>query len=253
MTIDFDSSLVLSKKEREECVLELHFNQNKNYRQIAKEMKISLRDIGEIVNKAKEEKERQEHKSLFVQAYELFSKGNTTLKVAIKLNLGQAQVAQYYLEYLKLREFDEITRLYLEFKDDISYFVNLCKAAKTAKMNVLQVVNLLEIANNDIPSIDRKCQDLKREEASLNARNLDAARTFQQLSNDISEESKILNQYRSSCKEERLELAKLRLQKEKLESVVRQFHHNNESLQRIKELVIQIIEQNLMNHTDEYY
>ena len=46
-------------------------------------MKISLRDIGEIVNKAKEEKERQEHKSLLVQAYELFSKGNTTLKVAV--------------------------------------------------------------------------------------------------------------------------------------------------------------------------
>ena len=77
---------------------------------------------------------------------------------------------------------------------------------------------------------------------------MDAARTFHQLSNTISEESKILNRYRSSCKEKRLELAKLRLQKEKLESVVRQFHHNNESLQRIKELVIQIIEQNLMNH-----
>ena len=155
----------MSKKEREERLLDLHFNQNKNYRQIAKEMKISLRDIGEIVNKAKEEKERQDHKSLFVQAYELFSKGNTKLKVAIKLNLGQAQVAQYYLEFLKLREFDEITRLYLEFKDDISYFVNLCKAAKTAKMNVPQVVNLLKIANNDIPSIDRKCQDLKLEES----------------------------------------------------------------------------------------
>jgi hypothetical protein len=31
-------------------------------------MKMSLRDIGEIVNRAKEEKEPQEHKSLFVQA-----------------------------------------------------------------------------------------------------------------------------------------------------------------------------------------
>jgi len=248
MTKDFDSSRILSKKEREECVLDLHFNQNKNYRQIAKEMKMSLRDIGEIVNKAKEEKERQEHKSLFVQAYELFSKGNTTLKVAIKLNLGQAQVAQYYMEYLKLRELDDITNLYLEFKDDISYFVNLCNAAKEAKMNVSQVVNLLKLANNDIQSIDQKCQDLKLEESSLNARNLDAARTFHQLSNDISEESKILNQYRSSCKEKRLELAKLRLQKEKLESLVRQFHDNNESLQRIRKLVNQIIEQRLMNH-----
>ncbi len=248
MTNGFDSNCILSKKEREERVLDLHFNQNKNYRQIAKEMKISLRDIGEIVNKAKEEKERQEHKSLFVQAYELFSKGNTTLKVAIKLNLGQAQVAQYYMEYLKLREFDDIAKLYLEFKDDIPYFVNLCKAAKAAKMNVPQVVNLLKMANNDIQLIERKCQDLKREEASLTSRSLEASRTFQQLTGDISEKHEILNQYRSSCKEERLELAKFRLQREKLESVVRHFHDNNESLQRIKELVKQIIEQRLINH-----
>jgi hypothetical protein len=89
MTIEFDSNQVLSKKEREERVLDLHFNQNKNYRQIAQDMKMSLRDIGEIVNRVKEEKERQEHKSLAVQAYELFSKGKTPLDVAIDLNIGQ--------------------------------------------------------------------------------------------------------------------------------------------------------------------
>ena len=49
MTIDFDSNKIPSRQEREERVLELHFNQNKNYRQIAQEMKMSLRDIGEIV------------------------------------------------------------------------------------------------------------------------------------------------------------------------------------------------------------
>jgi hypothetical protein len=41
----------------------------------------------------------------------------------------------------------------------------LCNAAKEAKMNVSQVVNLLKLANNDIQSIDRKCQDLKLEES----------------------------------------------------------------------------------------
>jgi hypothetical protein len=96
MTIEFDSNLVLSKKEREERVLDLHFNQNKNYRQIAQEMKMSLHDIGEIVNRAKQEKERQEHKSLSVQAYELFSKVKTPLQVSIDLNIGQAQTTQYY-------------------------------------------------------------------------------------------------------------------------------------------------------------
>ena len=50
-------------------------------------MKMSVRDIGEIVNRAKQEKERQEHKALFVQAYELFFKGKKPLEVAIILNL----------------------------------------------------------------------------------------------------------------------------------------------------------------------
>jgi transposase len=67
MTIEFDSNKIPSRREREEHVLDLHFNQNKNYRQIAKEMKMSVRDIGEIVNRAKQEKERREHKSLAVQ------------------------------------------------------------------------------------------------------------------------------------------------------------------------------------------
>jgi len=110
--------------------------------------------------------------------------GTNALKIAVGLG---ADVSIIDVNPDRLRELDDITNLYLEFKDDISYFVNLCNAAKEAKMNVSQVVNLLKLANNDIQSIDRKCQDLKLEESSLNARNLDAARTFEQLSSDISE------------------------------------------------------------------
>jgi microcompartment protein CcmK/EutM len=51
-------------------------------------MKMSLRDIGEIVNRAKQEKERQEHKLLSVQAYDKFFKDKTPLQVAIELNIG---------------------------------------------------------------------------------------------------------------------------------------------------------------------
>jgi hypothetical protein len=82
-------------------------------------MKMSLRDIGEIVNRAKEEKERQEHKPLSVQAYDKFSKGKTPLQVAI----------------------------------DSWYFVQLCKAAKAAKIGVSQVINLLGTANNYLPLV----------------------------------------------------------------------------------------------------
>ena len=88
----------------------------------------------------------------------------------------------------------------------------------------------------------------KERKQTITAKNLNAARTFHQLSNDISEESKIFNQYRASCKEERLELDKLRLQKIGLESMVRQFQNNNERFQMIKDLVKQTVEQSLMNH-----
>ena len=103
------------------------------------------------------------------------------------------------------------------------------------------------MANDDLRSIERKCQDLNREAAEITAKNLNAVRTFQQLSNDISEEYKILDQHRALRKELCLELAKLRLQKSKLESFVRQFKNNNVSFQMIKDLVKQTVGQNLMN------
>jgi hypothetical protein len=66
------------------------------------------------------------------------------LQVAVDLNIEQAQPSQYYTEYLKLIGLD-ITKIYLEFKGDVSYFVSLCKAAKPAKTGILQVINLLRI------------------------------------------------------------------------------------------------------------
>jgi DNA-directed RNA polymerase specialized sigma subunit len=55
MGINFDSNKIPSRQEREELILDLYFNQNKSYRQIVKIVKMSVRDIGEIVNKAKQE------------------------------------------------------------------------------------------------------------------------------------------------------------------------------------------------------
>ena len=60
--------------------------QNKTYHEIAKIARISLRDIKSIIDKAVNEKERMEHKSTAVQAYELFFKGKTLLEVTSDLN-----------------------------------------------------------------------------------------------------------------------------------------------------------------------
>ena len=81
MTSNIDSNGVLTRKGKEELVLDLYFNQNKTYHEIAKIARISPRDIKPIIDKAYQQKERTEHKSVAVQAYELFFKGKTPLEV----------------------------------------------------------------------------------------------------------------------------------------------------------------------------
>jgi hypothetical protein len=248
MTIEFDSNRILSKKEREERVLDLYFNQNKNYRQIAQVMKMSVRDIGEIVNRAKQEKERQEPKSLSVQAYEHFSKGKTPLQVSVILNIGQAQVTQYYTQYLSLVQLDDITKIYLEFKGDVSYFVNLCEATKAAKMGILQVVNLLRIANNNLPSVQRRYNQLQKQNNNLESNLSIAAREFQNLSDHISFMGNRLDELKSECENEIARLQDLRYQTANLQTVINELKNDdNGEYTKVITAVKEEIQKNLSN------
>jgi transposase len=87
----------MTRQERERAVLDLYHNQGKNVREIAKEARMSFRDIGTILNKADEgreqdnnndirskkqqqEQEQQEQLSLSTQAYKLFLKASLQYK-----------------------------------------------------------------------------------------------------------------------------------------------------------------------------
>jgi hypothetical protein len=245
MKSDIDANGVLTRKEREELVLDLYFNQNKTYSEIAKIARISPRDIKPIIDKASQEKERLAHKSLAVQAYELFFKGKTLLEVTIDLNLGQAQATAYYEEYLKLVVLGDITKIYLEFKGDVSYFVNLCKAAKAAKMGIPQVINLLRIANNYLPSVEHRYEVLQKQNNTLESNLRTKAREFQNLSNQITYMNKRLDDIESECSTENATLEYLRQQIAKLESFVHNFRNNDEGyialIKTIEEEVLRIL------------
>jgi transposase len=106
---------MLTRQEREQIVLDL-YNQGKTIRDIAKEVRMSFRDIGAVLRKEEKERERkqldnktttrdsdnnQRGTSLSVQAYELFSLAKTPVDVAIELNLSERQVTKFYREYWK--------------------------------------------------------------------------------------------------------------------------------------------------------
>jgi hypothetical protein len=116
---NIDSTAVLTRAQHEELVLDLYFDQNKTIRDIVKIARESLLDIKAIVDKALQEKGRKANKSLSVQAYELFSTDKKPLRVVIALNIGQIPAIQYYTEYLRLVQIDDITKI--SFKKKVMF------------------------------------------------------------------------------------------------------------------------------------
>jgi Sigma-70, region 4 len=91
---DIKYMTILTRHERERPVLDLYYNQGKTYHEIAKEARISQRDIGVISNMAVEEmtegtkqqddaeenlKQKEQHPSLAAQTYKLFFDRKTPL------------------------------------------------------------------------------------------------------------------------------------------------------------------------------
>jgi hypothetical protein len=211
-------------------------------------MKISLPDIGEIVNRAKLEKERQEHKSLSVQAYKLFSNGKTPLQVAIILNIGQTEVTRYYAQYLTLVGLDDVTKIYLEFKGETSYFVQLSKAAKVAKMGIPQVINLLRIANNYLPSVRRRYEELQKQNNILESNLHTAAKEFQNLSNQITYMNTSLDELKSKCESEIARLQNLQYQTVNLQTVINELKNDdNGEYTKVIKAVKEEVQKNLSN------
>ncbi len=105
-----------------------------------------------------------------------------------------------------LKELYDLSQAYEEIKGDIHFFVNLYRLIKSAGMNSQQVIRLLTIASIHLPSVEYRYENLKREEASLQAGNHNSARTLQSIRNT-------LQQYESDCEEKRLKMTKLQIQK----------------------------------------
>jgi hypothetical protein len=163
---------------------------------------MSFSVIGAILKKAPEEnetsKEQTEMMSQAAKAYKLFSDGKSPVDVAIELNLRQAEVTEFYREYWNLKQLDDLSRVYEEIKGDIHSFVNLYRLIKYAGMNSPQVIRLLTIGNNHLPSVEQRCENLNREVASLEGDKRNSAMILQELSDQISELSNMLDSCRKS-------------------------------------------------------
>jgi transposase len=240
---------ILTKQERERLVLQL-YNQGKTIREIAKEVRISFRDIGVILNKAVEDKseEIKQHLSLVTQAYKLFSDRKTPLEVAITLNLEESEATKFYKEYWKLKQLCALNLLYEDLRGDIEPFLKLYKLAKRKGMGIKQVVNLLEMSNNDLPDIQRRYERLKREVSTLEFNKQQSHKAMADFNNQIEMKCKALTSYRLSCIRERREIEKLYNEKARLETIITGFKRSNEEyLNRVKHVAYEEVKTVLTN------
>jgi hypothetical protein len=126
--------------------------------------------------------------------------------------------------------------VYEEIKDDIEYFLKLHKLSKAKGMGVKQVVNLLQIANNDLPAVEKRFKRLRNEISMLQFQKSIDERNLYQLNNQIASTTKLLNSFRISCARERRAVENLYNEKTRLAALVSQFKNNNEEyLDKIKQ------------------
>jgi hypothetical protein len=241
---------MLTRQERGRKVIDL-YNQGKTIREIAKELRISFRDIGSVLKKEEKENERQKRQlenniassgsdndqrdsSSSTQAYKLFSQAKTAVDVAIELNLSEKQVTKFYREYWKLKGLYKLNLIHDEIKDDIAYFAKLYRLSKAAGKSAEHVVHLLNISNNDLFALEAKYKKLQENVDVLESKELDANINLVELKSQIQNANQVLYSCRLSCEKEVSKTLQLHRQNMRLNALLRQFKNSDEEYLKIR-------------------
>jgi hypothetical protein len=161
--------------------------------------------------------------SINSRAFELFSEGKTPLDIAIKLNLRADEAIRLHHEYFMLLGCNEFTKVYPRIKDDPWPFVNLYRLIMEKQMSTEHVMKLLEIANNDLPLIELKYENLKKELNLLDYKKNNANKDYRLIYDKISNLQKERDQLRSIIEQLRLDEIKVNQQKERMTSFIKNF------------------------------
>ena len=87
--------------------------------------------------------------------------------MAIDLNLEESEATKFCREYWKLKQLHNLNMVYEEIKGDIDPFLKLYKLAKRKGIGVRHVVDILAIANDDLPAIEERFKRLRNDVSML--------------------------------------------------------------------------------------
>jgi hypothetical protein len=141
-------------------VLDLYYTKGYTYKQLTRELRLSPNQLREIIKRHEEKKNdaianEKKELSLSSKAYKLFYEGRTNVQVAIKLDIPQAQVTQFCLEYWRLQDQDKLESLYTVTKGKASRLWKLYRELVIQRgMSFEAVANAVDIDLNRLPDME---------------------------------------------------------------------------------------------------
>ena len=160
--------MLVSRKEKEKLVIQLA-HEGKTTREIAKQVHISLRDIGRIIRKEtgddkeendellerekqkhdepqkeKEKQKRLKYLSPYARSFQMFKDRMPLEDVAIELDLDTNTVLLYYEDYLRLLKMGWLVKIYKDLKKDFPLFFYLYRRMKKERLNRQDIAALLK-------------------------------------------------------------------------------------------------------------
>jgi hypothetical protein len=223
-------------KEREGRVLEL-YDQGKNTREIAKELRMSLRDISfilkkgqvnhgitaTIMDKGNNSNNNKPANEKATQAYKLFSEGKKPVESAIQLNLSEKEATRYYTEYWRLKRLYSLYQIYQESKGNLSYIMKLCRLAKRQGItadNIEWFVNMVNIGTYNIPDLQKQYAKLQDEVQVIDHQKVVSKAELDNMNNQVSILRRTMYQLSAACNDKRNEMSYLQDQIQALEGYV---------------------------------
>jgi hypothetical protein len=240
-------------RERERRVLEL-YDQGKSTREIAKELRMSLRDIGFILKKGQvnhgivtitdngnnsncSNNNNKPSNEKATQAYKLFSEGNKPVEVAIQLNLSEKEVTRYFTEYWRLKGLYGLYDIYQESKGNLSYILKLCRAAKRQGItadNIEWFVNMVNIGTYNIPDLQKQYAKLQDEVQIIDHQKVMSKAELDNMNNQVSILRRTMYQLSASCNDRRNEIGYLKNQIQVLEGYVNGLKNRTQQQEEIQ-------------------
>jgi hypothetical protein len=254
--------ILSSRLQKERCVVELR-KEGKNYQQIAKEARISVRNIKPILDKYRvddltdytdgevEKNSSDSHMSISSRAYKLFyEEGMDPIEVAIALNLEASEAKRYYNDFWELNNMESLARLYKQVGNvGASWLLRLNMMTRTKGISIDQIIEYVSIYGEDLPLVKKMYVDTNNELQAALSRKYQSEKECEFLDFKISKLVEVLRSKQTECENIERERRKLLRLKMQLASFISEFKNKNVTYREIGQLVEDKVDSLLKKNT----